>query len=273
MNEPTTGPEAIEAYLANLDLKKLEEDHRHQIKHGGKTKRARSVRILNAIDGFKRNNVAPKDLMVRSVPVIPPQFRPFSAAGSTFIPGDANEMYKDLIEYKKLYEENAELLGHQNSGHVYKDLNNAVRAVYGFGESPNPKTVQRKVKGFFQQITGTGPKHSFMQAKLMSKTQDTVGRGVIIPDADYDMNEIGLPANMAWTIYANYVQRRLVQGGMAPGQALKHVKERSDMAKKALEAEFQVRPVVYTRAPSWHKFNVVAGTPRLVDGDAIRINT
>jgi len=191
---PTTGPEAIEAYLKSLDLDALEKEHMEIVKNGPKTKRKRSVRVLNAIAGLKKNEVRPEELILRTVPVIPPQFRPYSVAGSTFIPGDANEMYKDLMEYKRLYEEQHELLGAKGAKEAYKDLNATVRAVYGFGESPNPKTKSRNVKGFFKQVTGTNPKTSFVQSKMLSKTQDSVGRGVIIPDAELDMNQVGLPA-------------------------------------------------------------------------------
>ena len=31
-------------------------------------------------------------------------------------------------------------------------------------------------------------------------------------------------------------------------------------------------PVVYSRAPAWHKQNVIAGMRRLIDGNAIQIN-
>ena len=273
MQVPETGPEAIEHYLANLDLEALEKEQKDVIKSKKKTARGRAVKILNALDGFKRTGAKPQDLMVKTVPVIPPQFRPFSAAGSTFIPGDANELYKDLLEYKRLYGETAEVLGHRGAGEAYKDMNKAVRAVYGFDDSPNPKTKSRAVKGFFKHVTGTNPKTSMFQAKMLSKTVDNVSRGVIVPDAEYDMNEVGLPKKMAWKMYGNYIQRRLVSGGMSPAAALKHLKEQSPQAQKALEEETKVRPVIVSRAPSWHKYNVVGQHPRLIDGDAVRINT
>lgn len=259
--------------LSKLNLDELEEEQRKVIAAKKKTARPRAVRILGILAGLRKNQVGAADLMLKSVPVIPPKFRPFSVTGNTFLPGDANEHYRDLLEYRRLYQKTEESLGRAGSGEVYGDLVKAVRATYGFGDSPNPKTQARGVKGFFETVTGTSPKTGFFQSKMLSKPVDTVARGVVIPDADYDMNEIGLPHEHGWKLYGSYVQRRLVRSGMSPASALKHVKERSPQAAKALETEMSSRPVVLTRSPAWHKFNVVGANPRLVDGDAIRVNT
>lgn len=270
---PRTGPEAIEHALARINLDELEAEQRKVIRDKKKTARPRAVRILGILAGLRKNQVEAKDLMLKSVPVIPPQFRPFSVAGDTFLPGDANEHYRDLLEYRRLYQKTEEAMGRAGSGDVYGDLVKAVNATYGYGDSPNPKTKARGVKGFFQQISGTSPKTGYVQSKLLSKPVDTTSRGVIIPDADYDMNEVGVPVEKGWKLYSSYVQSRLVRSGMQPPAALRHVRDRTPEALKALESEMKVRPVVLTRSPAWHRFSVVGSNPRLIEGDAIRINT
>lgn len=268
-----TGPEAIARALEQIDLDALEQEQMEVIRSKKKTARPRAVRLLNIAQGLRKNKLHPKQLMLNSVPVIPPKFRPFAITGDTFLPGDANEMYRDLVEYRRLYERTAADLGHENAGEVYADMNRAVRAAYGYGESPNPKTKARAVKGFFQQVVGTNPKTSFLMSRMLSKPVDTVGRGVVVPDADYDMDEVGIPEEMAWKLYGNYVQRRLVRSGMSPASALRHVKERSAQAQKALESELPERPAVITRSPAWHRFNVIGQIPRIIKGDAIKVNT
>ncbi len=270
---PTTGPEAIMHALQTLDLDSLEQEQRDIITAKKKTARPRAIRLLNIISGLKKNDMSTTDLMLNHVPVIPPKFRPFSITGNTFLPGDANELYKDLIEYRRLYERTAKELGPENAGEVYADMNKAAKAAYGYGESPNPKTKARAVKGFFETVTGSSPKTSFYQSKMLSKPVDSVGRGVVVPDADLGMDEVGIPESMAWKLYGNYVQRRLVQSGMSPPSALRHVKDRSPQALKALESEMPNRPVVMTRSPAWHRTNVVGQIPHMVKGDAIQANT
>lgn len=268
-----TGPEAIENALKNIDLDALEAEQKQLLRKGSKTARPKAVRILNIIQGMRRNETHPKDLMLRAVPVIPPKFRPFSVAGGTFIAGDANEHYKDVMEFKRLYDRTEKSLGREATGAVYKDLNDSVRAAYGFGDSPNPKTRARSTKGFFEQVAGTSPKYSWVQYKLLSKPVDNAGRATIIPDADLGLDEIAIPHDIAWGNYGEHVQARLVRGGMAPAAAFTHVRDRTDKAMHALKQEMEDRPGVLTRSPAWHKFNILGVYPKLTDGDAIKINT
>lgn len=269
---PLTGPAAIQHALGNINVDALEKEHRDTIASGAKSKRHKSVQALNVIEGLKRNDLKPEQMMVKSVPVIPPAFRPFSVVGSTFVPGDANELYRDLFQYRDLYKQSESVLGEEGSRQARLDMYDTVKALYGYGDPIAPKTKQRGVSGFLRQVTGTSPKFSFFQNKLIGKPQDSVSRGTITVNPELSMDEIGVPYDMAWTMYAPYIQRRLVRSGMKPSDALKNVKERSKLAKQALEKEAAERPVLYSRAPSWHKFNVLAGKPKLIDGDTISIN-
>lgn len=269
---PLTGPGALEHALGKLNLESLEQEHRNRISNGPKSKRTKSVQALNTIEGLKRNQLKPTQLMVKSVPVIPPAFRPFSVLGDTFVPGDANELYRDLFQYRDAYKEAHEIFGDQGTGRAKVDLYDTVKALYGYGKPIAPKTAQRGVSGFLKQVTGTSPKFSFFQRKLLSKTQDSVARGTISIDPELSLDEIGVPADMAWTMYAPYIQRRLVRSGLSPRNALENLRDRSDQAKKALENEMKERPVIYSRAPSWHKFNVISGRPKLIEGSTIAVN-
>lgn len=158
---PTTGPAAIAYRLKNLDLAAIEQKQRDLIKSGKVSKRSNAVKTLNILEGFKRNNLTGADLTINKVPVIPPVFRPFRMAGSTFVPGDANELYRDLFTMKKLHKEVADELGEENVGDARMGIYNAVKAVYGFGDPVNPKTASRGVTGFFKKVTGTNPKYCY----------------------------------------------------------------------------------------------------------------
>lgn len=231
-----------------------------------------AIGVLNILEGLKRNNVTPEDLMISKVPVIPAAFRPYSLLGESFVPGDANELYRDLFDLKEAHKGAHEMFGPQGSGAERLQLYDGVKALYGYGDPVKPKTLSRGVSGFMKQVTGTSPKFSFVQRKLISKPQDSVARGVITIGAELGLDQIGIPADTAWPMYSPYVQRRLVQSGMSMADALKHVKERSPYAKHMLNLEMKTRPVRYSRAPSWHKFNVIAGHPTIVEGSNIRIN-
>lgn len=158
---PTTGPEAILAALQGMNIDDVEKEQRDIIRAGSKTKRSRAVRMLNILHGLRVNELRPEHMMLTSVPVIPPKFRPFSVTGDTFLPGDSNEVYRDLLEYRRLYSDTEKAMGRDGAAEAYMDMTRAAKAAYGYGESPNPKTRAREVKGFFKMVTGMNPKTSF----------------------------------------------------------------------------------------------------------------
>lgn len=269
---PVTGPYAIQAALQTVDLDALEKEQRTILHKGLVSKRRGAVQVLNAIEGLRRNEVEPADLMVRRVPVVPPAFRPFAMIGDAFVPGDANELYRDLFDMREAYRDAQKTFGDAGAINERKALQGAVKAVYGYGDPVNPKSRQRGVAGFLRQISGSTPKFSYFQRKLVSKTQDQVARGVITPNPEFNMDQIGVPESMAWDMYKTYVMRRLVRRGMNRREALKHLVERSKHARDALLEEMQDRHVIYSRSPAWHKFNIISAEPQLIDGDTIQIS-
>lgn len=269
---PTTGPEAIAYALNNIDLDKEEADAHAIVAKKLKSKRPDAIKKLGYIDGFRRSGLHPRDLMINRVPVIPPQFRPYTVSGDVFIPGDANELYRDLINIVGVHKELAGKFGSAGVAPNKLRVYDAARAVYGFGDPVAPKTKERGVSGFLQKLVGSSPKFSFSQRKLFSKDLDFVGRSVIGVDPDLTIDEIGLPEEMAWKLYAPHVQRRLVRAGMSGSEAVRAIRDRNEHARAALFNEADERPVMYSRAPSWHKFNVLGGKPKIIPGNTIMIN-
>jgi len=111
-----------------------------------------------------------------------------------------------------------------------------------------------------------------MQRKLLTTTVDNVGRAVITPNPDLDMDTVGLPEDRAYDVYARYVVRRLRRAGVPALEALRQVKERTPLAHKALLEEMQVRPVLINRAPVLHKFGILAFKPVLVKGSTLQVS-
>lgn len=271
-NIPQTGPEAILHALKNMTVEEIEERAQKELTTGKKTKRNGAVQLLNIAKGMRRNNLKPEDYMISAVPVIPPKYRPIAAQGDSIIPGDANVLYKDLIDIRDAYNEENELLGDKYSGQSRLALYDAIKSVYGYGEAVKPKTRSKDVQGFLKKIVGRTAKTGFVQSKMLAKTQDNVGRSTITVDPELNIDEISIPKDMAYTMYAPYIQSQLKKIGLSDSEALRHVRDRSEMADKALSIVMHQRPVLYSRAPAWHKHSVLAGIPRIHDGDEIRTN-
>lgn len=274
-----TGPEAIHNALKKLDLEAMEADAMDIIKSGKKTKRPHAIQKLNYIAGIRKQGLKPSELMIRNVPVIPPNFRPFSIMGDTFVSGDANELYKDIFDIRDSYKKVNEALGDEGSREMTTDIYDAVKAVYGYGSPVGAKTSERgrEVSGFLKQLTGKGsPKFSFMQRKMLSKPVDFSGRGVISVDPELGLDELGVPEDMLWDLYKTHIQKALVRRGTRGAKALEAIKERTPEARKVLERLITPgsdgMPVMYSRAPAWHKHNTLGAWPKMVEGDNIYIN-
>jgi hypothetical protein len=110
-----------------------------------------------------------------------------------------------------------------------------------------------------------------VQRKLIGSSTDLVGRAVIAPDPDLGMDEIGLPEASAWETYRPFVVRRLVRGGVPRLRAARAVADREPMARQALLEETQSRPVLVNRAPTLHRYSIMALRPKLVTGDTLRL--
>lgn len=261
----------VKELLSRIDLDDKEKELIGIMKKYKSSRRDNAIKALRFVRGLKKTGRTMKDLMLSKVPVIPPIYRPLSFVGSNMsLVADANNLYKDLILSKNSYSELKKTLPYSSLSTEREDLLKATAAVFGYGDPVSPKNKQKQVKGFLRQIFGKGsPKYGMFQRKVMTKTQDLSGRAVAVPDPTLDMDQVGLPEKIAWKIYSPFVMRRLVQGGMSALSALKEMEKRGPFAKKMLETEMTKRPVLVNRAPTLHKYNIMALLPTLRKDEVI----
>lgn len=266
-----TGTKAIYNALSDIDIDKDLEQAKQDFKYGPKSKKQQVLNRIMALDGLKNNRMKPEEFMITKVPVIPPKFRPYSIMGKdTFLPGDANELYQDVINMAHTQGEILQELGpdeaDKNVPNVYKSL----KALYGYGEPASRKLKQRGVSGFLQKLIGGTSKFSQWNRNVISKPVDFSARGVIDANPEISMDELGIPYEMGFEIYSPYIQRELVKRGLSPKDALQNIKDQTKMAKDALQAVVDGgRWITASRAPSWHKFNVLGFKPVFHEGKNI----
>jgi len=267
-----TGPKAIADALASINLPKAIEQAREDIKSGRKTTRDAAVRRLGFLKSAERIGVHPKDWMLNQMPVIPPAFRPVSTMGPKKLPlvDNPNYLYKELFDANQMLKESAGALA--DYGDERLGVYNAMKAVTGLGAPSNPKNVERNVQGFLAKIFGDSPKFGTMQRKLLSSTVDLVGRAVITPNSDLDMDEVALPEEKAWDIYKPFVVRGLVRRGLPRMQALQAVEDKTKAAFDELNTQMNARPIIINRAPVLHRYGVMAFKPRLTKNKVMEVN-
>lgn len=267
-----TGPEGIRRALSNINVAQGIEQARAEIKSGRATLRDAAVRKLGYLKAAQKQKIHPQEWMLNKVPVLPPQFRPISMMEQSNVPlvADANYLYKELLETN----ENLQAMRSEVSdvGDERLAVYDAFRAVTGLGNPIHPKLQEKRVRGVLSHIFGQSPKFGTVQRRLIGSSVNLVGRAVISPNPDLDMDTVGIPEEQAWEVYRNFVIRRLKRRGLPVLEAAKHVKERTLLAREEIIAEMEERPVFIDRAPVLHRFGIMAFWPRLVKGNVLQVS-
>jgi DNA-directed RNA polymerase subunit beta' len=226
------------------------------------------VKQVKYLRALKSENLKPHEAYILSkVPVIPPVFRPVLPEmrdPSKLMVADANKLYGHLLDTNNTLKTTA--LESDRGKHralVFK----SVGAVFGMNDPEDEKLQKQEVKGFLQNIAGVStPKGGFFQRKLMRRTQDVSGRGTAVPDGNLGMDEVGIPEQMLWQMLDKLIVARLVRQGYSALQARDLVDKKAPVAREAMLAESRERPVLINRAPTLHRWSVVAAYPKPVQG-------
>lgn len=267
-----TGGLALSDALAAIDVDKAMDRYKadvSRLKGANRDNAAKALRFLNAA---KKQAIPLTDWMITKVPVIPPIFRPVSQMGDVLLVPDLNDLYRDVFEISRNITNLRKDLPEQELAEEKEALYDSVVAAYGIGEPVTEEGRSKRLKGALRQVTGHQAKHGLFQAKVISKTMDVVGRGVVTPDPDLDMDSVGLPEDKAWVLYKPFIERRLVRRGIPSSRAREMIEQRTKEALAALETEMADRPVIMNRAPTWHKFNLLGFYPHIVKEDVIRVS-
>jgi hypothetical protein len=271
------GGEHIRKELAKIDLNKKEEEIRKAAEKKTGSALDTTVKQLKYIRALKEQGLRPEDAYVISrVPVVPPVVRPVlpGKGGQEIVYGDINPLYRDLLYVNNQFKEvKTSKLVPGEEEKMRPALQEAVGAVFGVNDPVTAKSRARGHKGFLTYISGTtSPKYGYFQSKIMKRSQDVSGRGTIVPDHTLGLDEVGIPEDMMWTMYDKFIIRRLVQNGYPALQASQMVKDRHPLAREMLLRETKERPVIVNRAPTLHRYNMIAAYPQMTAGKTIRVH-
>lgn len=267
-----TGPQAILEALKQIDVDKEIEKAREAIRSGRKTHREEAIRRLAFLKAAKKTGVHPSEWMITKVPVLPPRFRPIAKMEGVDLAmvSDPNYLYRALIEARNNLREIRPFV--QDVSTEREALYSTLKAVVGLGDPIQRELRERNVKGFFDSVFGRSPKFGMLQYKLIATPVDLVGRAVIIPDPDLDMDHVGLPETKVWNLYRPFIIRRLKSRGMPIQQAVQEWEQRTPRAREAMLEEMSRRPVVIDRAPVLHHLGMLAAWPKITPGHTLRLN-
>jgi hypothetical protein len=250
----------LEKELESIDLDSKITELKNFIATKRKSGRDDAVKALSFLTMLKQNNLKLSDMMLSKIPVIPAQYRPVMIQGDQALTADVNELYKDLMLVNKSLGEAKEIddIDPDLLSAAKQQIYGGVKAIYGLGDPIKQKSVEKGFKGLLATalgLQGGSAKESMFQAKVVNKPIDLVGRAVLLPDSNLDLNQASIPQQVAWGIYSPFIIRRLVRQGIPATKAREYLEHKHPLAHAALQEEMLDRPGIVTRDPQLSKYN------------------
>ncbi|WP_026389403.1 DNA-directed RNA polymerase subunit beta' [[Acholeplasma] multilocale] len=270
------GAEAVEYLLKAINIKEDITMLKAELKEKkGSVEQTKIMKRLEVLDALNRSNQKAEWMVLRTIPVIPPDIRPIiQLDGGRFTTSEINDLYRRIIirneRLKKVKEMGAPSIIINNEKRM---LQEAVDALMDNERKPRP--VQGKDKRPLKSLTSVlkGKQGRFRQ-NLLGKRVDYSGRSVIAIGPDLKMYQAGLPREMAITLFKPFVIQWLQEHDFAENVkvAEKMIQQNDPKVWEALEMVIKDRPVLLNRAPTLHRLGIQAFEPKLVKGKAIRLH-
>ena len=257
--------------LSKVNMNQVKSAALDDIRNGSKGKRDLAVKAFRAVSALQKQGTSPMDYLMDRVPVLPPKYRPITQSHGMNMVNDANYMYSAMMNSVDDFKETEGLTGEireEARELMYKNY----AALAGLTDPVQEELQQKQIGGILKNIVGkSSPKKGMIQRRLLGTSVDTSGLAVINVNPALKLNQVGLPENKAYELYEKFVIRDLVQSGMPAMQAAKAVKAQSKPARESLERVVASRPVIVNRAPTLHKYSMIALYPKLLKGDSMQI--
>ncbi len=273
----STGAEAIEEIINNLNLNQLVEDLQIQSTKSSGQKLKKIEKRINFAKGLIQSGNNPSWMVIKVLPVSPPEIRPMvQLDGGRFAASDLNDLYRRVINrnnrLKKLLSIGAPEVICRNEKRMLQEAVDTLinisarqsRTSYNAGDKRKLKSLSDFLKG----------KQGRFRQNLLGKRVDYSGRSVIVVGPKLKLDQCGLPKQMALTLFKPFVLSRLIRDGYAHNikSAEKLIQANRKEVWDILEEVTKNKHVLLNRAPTLHRLGIQAFKPKLIEGKAIQIH-
>ena len=270
------GAEAIRLLLEELDLDELSESIRAEIKETtSELKPKKLAKRLKVIEAFKVSGNKPEWMILKVIPVIPPELRPLVPLdGGRFATSDLNDLYRRVINrnnrLRRLMDLRAPDIIIRNEKRM---LQESVDALFDNGRRGRVITGSNKrpLKSLSDMLKG---KQGRFRQNLLGKRVDYSGRSVIVVGPELKLHQCGLPKKLALELFKPFIYSRLESLGISSTvkQAKRMVEKQTTEVWDILEEVIREHPVLLNRAPTLHRLGIQAFEPVLIEGKAIQLH-
>ena len=270
------GAEAIRLLLEELDLEELSESIRKEIKETtSELKPKKLAKRLKVVEAFKVSGNKPEWMILKVIPVIPPELRPLVPLdGGRFATSDLNDLYRRVINrnnrLRRLMDLRAPDIIIRNEKRM---LQESVDALFDNGRRGRVITGSNKrpLKSLSDMLKG---KQGRFRQNLLGKRVDYSGRSVIVVGPELKLHQCGLPKKLALELFKPFIYSRLESLGISSTvkQAKRMVEKQTPEVWDILEEVIREHPVLLNRAPTLHRLGIQAFEPVLIEGKAIQLH-
>jgi DNA-directed RNA polymerase subunit beta' len=274
------GAECLIDLLSRINLEELSYELRHKANNEtSKQRKTEALKRLQVVEAFRDANLRKKNLpewmIIKAVPVIPPELRPLVPLdGGRFATSDLNDLYRRVIirnnRLKRLVEIKAPEVILRNEKRM---LQESVDSLFdNTRKSSAVKTdSNRPLKSLSDSLKG---KQGRFRQNLLGKRVDYSARSVIVVGPELKLFECGLPKDMAAELYKPFITRKLIERGIVKTvkSAKKIIDRKEPVVWDILESVLKGHPVLLNRAPTLHRLGIQAFQPKLIEGKAIQLH-
>ncbi len=271
------GADAVLGAIEKINVEEISKSLREEIKDVkvGSSKYVKLVKRLKLADGLRRAGVNPAWMVLRVLPVLPPDLRPMvQLSGGRFATSDLNDLYRRVINrnnrLKHLISLGAPEIILRNEKRMLQE------AVDSLIDASQRKATRKSrgrqpLRSLSDMLRG---KQGRFRQNLLGKRVDYSGRSVIIVGPELKLTQCGLPKDMALEMFKPFVLREMIARGIAPNvkSAKNMLDRRPPEVFDILEEITKDHPVLLNRAPTLHKLSIQAFYPVLIEGSAIRLH-
>ncbi len=274
------GAEALEDLLSRINLDELSFELRHKANtETSQQRKNEALKRLQVVEAFRDANKhienRPEWMIVKIVPVIPPELRPLvPLEGGRFATSDLNDLYRRVIirnnRLKRLIEIKAPEVILRNEKRM---LQEAVDSLFDNSRKVNAVKTEgnRALKSLSDILKG---KQGRFRQNLLGKRVDYSARSVIVVGPTLKLHECGLPKDMAAELFKPFIIRKMIERGVVKTvKSAKKIVDRKDpIVWDILENVLKGHPVLLNRAPTLHRLGIQAFQPKLIEGKAIQLH-
>lgn len=263
-----TGAAAIAMLLEGISLDDRAAALRADIEGLSGPARRKRIEDLRLIESLKTSGIRPAWMILKILPVIPPEVRPIvRSEGGEVSASGLNSAYARIIERNNRLKELMEL-GSPGamSAEAGRALQQAVDRLFGGYPHENGTTLAYQL---FDRREGR-----LAGNQRFGKRVDYSGRSVIVSGPHLRLDECGLPKEMAIELFKPFLIHKLVEEGYAATResALRQIKAGRDHVWDVLEDVAKERWVLLNRAPTINYLGIQAFKPVLTDHKAIELH-